>query len=815
MSTLFYVISLSIFLYLGFIGAPFWIWSIFIFFALSILSLHVTIPLWLVAVVATVIVLGVVRLLRAQLISKTIMDLLKHFNFLPNISDTEREAIEAGTVWLEADLFSGKPDFEQFMSEPTPELTTEERVFLQGPVHQLCSMIDDWKIWQERKLPEDVWKFIKEKKFLGLIIPKEYGGLGFSPLAHSEVIRKLASRSLAASIHVMVPNSLGPAELLINYGTDEQRKRLLPKLALGEEIPCFALTEPGAGSDAGSIVAEGILFKGNNGELLIRLNWEKRWTTLASIATLIGLAFKLKDPDHLLSDKVDVGITCALIPSRTAGVILGDRHDPLGVPFYNCPNQGKNVIVPADVIVGGIKNAGRGWQMLMECLAAGRGISFPAQTVGSAQLVTRLVSAHALVRQQFGISIGRFEGVQEPLSKIVCYTYMLEALRELTLTALQQGKKPAVVTAIAKYYCTEFSRVGINHAMDIMGGAGISLGPKNLIAPYYIAAPIGITVEGANILTRTLMIFGQGAMRAHPFAFQEIKALEAGNVQAFDQALWGHVGHMVRNTFRSGLLSISRGWLSFPANRGSLNSYYRKLTWASASFAILADVGMVVLGGKLKFKESLTGRFADILAFMFIGTAILKKFEADGSKEEQLPLVHASMSFVLGKIQHAFSEIYRNIEVPGLTWVFRGPIRLWSNLNTMGGGTLSDRHIHKLANLILDDEKIRDYLTHDIYYPQSLNEQLFYVDQAVIALKKAEVAERKIKQAIRDKKLPKKPFVELVSDAVKLGVITEEDVSNVKHWHQIRYEVIKVDSFSESEYMSRTTENPEPSRMIS
>jgi acyl-CoA dehydrogenase len=784
----------------GFFGAPFFLWG-----ALALGSLYYfQAPMWAMIATAVIVAIGVIKPIRTILISKGVMSLLAALKFLPKISDTEKTAIEAGSVWVEGDLFSGKPDLKKLMQEPYPKLSADEQAFMDGPLNQLCTMIDDWKAWQDRKLPDDVWNFIRREKFLGMIIPKEYGGLGFSAMGHSEVIRVIASRSLAATIHVMVPNSLGPAELLIHYGTDEQKKRYLPKLANGEEIPCFALTEPTAGSDAGSINAEGVLFKSASGELMMRLNWNKRWITLASISTILGLAFRLKDPENLLGKgQVDLGITCALIPSKTPGVILGERHDPLGVPFYNCPTQGKDVEISVDAIVGGIENAGKGWQMLMECLSAGRGVSFPAQSVGGAQLVTRAVSAHSLVRKQFGVSIGRFEGVQEPLSKIVGYNYILEALRCYTLSSLDQGMKPGVVTAISKYYSTELARLVINHGMDIMGGAGISLGPKNLLGHIYIAAPIAITVEGANILTRTLMVFGQGALRAHPYAFLEVKALEANDAKAFDSAFWGHIGHIVRNAFRSVLLSLTRGWLSCPPRWGSTATYYRKLSWISASFAIMADIAMGSLGGKLKVKEGITGRFADILAYMYIGTAVLRRFEADGAKKEHLPLVHFSMSFILGRIQRAFDGIFGNLEVPGLTWLFRGPIRSWSSLNSLGGGEVCDEHVHKIAGLILDDEAIRDHLTKGMFLPEKEGEQLLKLDRAMVTLKKSEAAEAKLRKAIKAKKLQKKPLTALIEDGVKAGVINSEEEAALREWDRIRLDVIQVDSFTEEQYMSR------------
>ncbi|MBS1961183.1 MAG: acyl-CoA dehydrogenase [Bdellovibrionales bacterium] len=784
------------FVILGYNGAPFFLWAL--------LGLAAVVgfgaPTWLVAAVLVIGVIGTVKPLRTALVSKGIMVLLAKLKFLPAISETERTAIEAGSTWMEAELFSGRPNFAKMMSQPYPKLTAEEQAFMDNQVNKLCQMIDDWEIWKTRRLPDAVWTFIRREKFLGMIIPKEYGGLGFSAYAHSEVIRKVASRSLAVTIYIMVPNSLGPAELLNHYGTDEQKKTMLPRLANGEDIPCFALTEPTAGSDAGSITAEGVLFKGADGKIMMRLNWNKRWITLAAISTLVGLAFRLRDPEKLLGGEVDLGITCAIIPASTKGVILGERHDPLGVPFHNCPTQGKDVEISVDAIIGGVKNAGKGWKMLMECLAAGRGISFPAQSVGNAQLLGRAVSAHALVRQQFGLSIGRFEGVQDSLAKVAGYSYILDALRLYTLSALDQGTKPAVVTAISKYHSTELARQISIHGMDIMGGAGISLGPRNLIGHSHIAAPVAITVEGANILTRTLMIFGQGALRAHPYAYSEVKALEAGDATAFDRAFWGHIGHVVRNAHRSVVLSITHGWLTpYAFGKGSTAIYYRRIAWVSASFAIMADIAMGSLGGMLKIKESITGRFADILSYMYICVAILKRYEEDGAKKEDLPIVHFAMAHLGAESQRAFDGIFENLPVPGLSWFFRTVIRSWSGLHLIGGD-VSDSHVHKIANLVLDDVRIRELLTGGAFKPTKDGEQMKRLDDAVDLFRKVEGIEKKLRRARKEKKISKKPRMQMIADALAAGVITAEEKSQLEKWEVVRIDAIQVDSFTEAEY---------------
>lgn len=785
-------------LVLGFVGAPLIAWTVLVAAAL----IGFGAPVWLLAIVGLVAVVFNVTPLRRLLVSSFVLKTMKALKIVPSISETERTALEAGVVWAEGELFSGKPDFKKLMTEPYPETTEEEKAFLNGPVDRLCEMIDDWDIWQRRDLPPQVWDFIKKEKFLGMIIPKEYGGLGFSALAHSEVIQKISTRSIPACISVMVPNSLGPAELLNHYGTEQQKKYYLPRLAVGDEMPCFALTEPTAGSDAGSITASGILFKGDDGKLYIRLNWNKRWITLAAISTLLGLAFRLRDPDNLLGKGEDVGITCALIPVKTAGVVVGRRHDPLGVPFYNCPTQGKDVVVSVDQIIGGIEGAGKGWGMLMECLAAGRGVSLPAQSTGGAKIVSRVTSAHASVRKQFGVAIGKFEGIEEPLARIAGTTYLLEAMRRYTLGALDKGIKPPVVTAIAKYQATELSRKTINDGMDILGGAGISRGPRNTLAHLYISMPIGVTVEGANILTRTLIIFGQGALRAHPFAFKEVNAIDKNDLVGFDGAFWGHIGHVVRNAFRAVLLSVTRGWLAPSPVGGTVSVYYRRLAWTSATFAIMADIAMGSLGGALKQREKITGRFADILSWMYISTAVLRRWQAEGSRKEDLPFVHFSLNHGLYEIQKAFDGIFANLDVPGLTWLFRGPIRWWSNLNALAGEQ-SDKHTAKIATLVLSDSEQRDRLTDGIYIPKDPTQALGRYEEAFKVVKRAENAEKKIRTAIRQGLMPKSKGKEAIELAFGKKIITQDEMADLQRAELVRYDAIQVDDFSQEEYLSR------------
>jgi acyl-CoA dehydrogenase len=782
---------------LGYLGAPFFLWAV----GILAFMFGVAVPLPFIIGAAVIAAVFIIPPIRKILVTSILMKVMR--GFMPVISDTERIALEAGVVWMEAELFSGKPNFKRILSQMFPKLSKEEQEFMDGPVEQLCGMINDWNLWRTRDLPEDAFRFIREKGFLGMIIPREFGGKGFSNYCHSEVIAKISSRSLAAATTVMVPNSLGPAELLIHYGTDQQKKYWLPRLAKGEELPCFGLTEPQAGSDAGSITSEGVVFKGDDGQLYIRLNWRKRWITLAAVSTVIGLAFRLRDPDNLLGKGADIGITCGLIPSKLQGVVIGRRHDPLGMPFYNCPTEGKNVVVKAeDSIIGGLEGAGHGWQMLMECLAAGRGISLPAQSLGSLKVTTRVVTAHSVIRKQFGVSIGKFEGVEEPIGRIAGANYYLEAMRKFTLSALDQGIKPPVVTAIAKYNATEMGRKCVIDAMDVLGGQGISMGPRNTVAIPYICSPVGITVEGANILTRTLIIFGQGALRAHPYAFKEVDAIGKNDLKGFDTAFWKHVGHVVRNLSRSIVLSITRGLFAGRGAGGDTGRYYQKMAWASASFAIMTDLAMGLLGGKLKFAEKITGRFADVLSWMYIGTAVLYRYEAEGRRKEDLPLVHYSMAFAFNEMQKAFDGIFANFDVPVIGWLFKAPIRFWSNLNIFSGAP-SDRLGHKVVTLMMADSEQRDRLTSGVYIPQSPLEAVGRIEHAFKIIKHAEGVDSKIHKAVKEKRLPKLKGQKLIDEALAKGVITPDEKLNLQKAEEARWDAIQVDDYSQAEYHSR------------
>jgi acyl-CoA dehydrogenase len=793
------VISLPIvilfFVGLGYWGVPLWVWSIY----LAAILISFQTPLWLWGIVGAIAVLLNISPLRRRLITAPIAQAIRAFHLLPSISETERAAIEAGTVWIEGEFFSGAPNLTRLMAEPYPELTPEIQAFLDGPVEQVCRMVSDWEIYRRKDLPPAVWDYLKQERFFGMMIPKDYGGLGFSNLAYSAVMVKLASRSFIHTATVGVTNSLGPAKLLLNYGTQTQKDYYLPRLARGEEIPCFALTEPLAGSDAASITAEGIVFRGEDGQLSLRLTFRKRYITLGAIATLIGLACKLRDPDNLLGNGPDVGITCVLVPAQTPGVILGRRHDPMGVPFYNSPIEGHDVVVSIEQIIGGVEQAGQGWKMLMQTLAAGRGISFPATCTGIAQLVTRVTSAHATVRKQFGLPIGRFEGIEEPLARIGGFTYLLEAARLYTCAAVDRGERPAVISAIAKYHFTELSRQIINDGMDILGGSGICRGPRNLLSSIYTATPIPITVEGSNILTRTLMIFGQGVIRCHPYVYQEVSALEQGDIVGFDRALWHHIGRMVRNSVRMMLLSLSRGYLARSPVAGSTAPYYRKLSWSAATFACLTDLALLALGGSLKRRETLSGRFADALSWMYLTTATLRRFEAEGRNPADLPCVHWAMQSAFARIQQAFEGIVANLPLPILGPVVRGLVLSWCRLNPIGS-LPADALAHQMAQALQIPAGLRDRLTDGIYLPEHPDEALGRLEQAFRLSVEAESIFKTIKTASRSGQLPTGKPEALIESALAAGVITAEAARLVREAEMARHDAIQVDTFTLDEY---------------
>ncbi|MFA6921198.1 MAG: acyl-CoA dehydrogenase [Gallionella sp.] len=715
--------ALAVFILLAFFRATVVSWVLAVMVIVPVVAIQARLSETILQIVYfllfVVIVLFGVPVLRRTFVSGAVLNLFR--KILPSISATEQEAIDAGTVWWDGDLFSGHPDWEKLLAYPKCGLSPREQAFLDNEVEQLCSMLDDWNITHNlADLPADVWQFIKDRGFFGMIIPEEYGGLGLSAQAHSAVIAKIASRSGTAAVTVMVPNSLGPAELLLHYGTDMQKDKYLRRLATGLEVPCFALTGPFAGSDAGAIPDCGVVCRGEfSGQdvLGIRLNWEKRYITLAPRATLLGLAFKLYDPDGLLGGEVNRGITLALIPTDTAGVQIGRRHFPLNSAFLNGPTLGVDVFIPLDYLIGGEAHIGQGWRMLMECLAAGRSISLPASSAGGMKLAARTSGAYCRVRKQFNMPIGQFEGVEEALARIAAHTYMVDAARQFTALALDLGEKPSVISAIIKYHATELGRVVINDAMDVHGGKGISLGPDNYLGRFYQQAPIGITVEGANILTRTLMIFGQGAIRSHPYVLKEVAATREADhdfaLHLFDDALFGHIGFALCNASRSFIFGLSGGRGIPVPHGGACQRYYQQMTRFCTAFALSSDLAMAVLGGSLKRREKISARLGDVLSQLYLGSATLKRYADDGYPAEDLPLVHWAMQDALYKIQQAFDGViqnFPNLLVRGLLSVLIFPLgkRLTPPSDQLG---------HEVAKLLMQPGAARDRLTFGIYLP--------------------------------------------------------------------------------------------------
>lgn len=655
--------------------------------------------------------------IRSRIISRPVFNAMRRA--LPAISQTEREALEAGNTWWDAQLFSGKPDWKVLVDLPPARLTPEEQAFLDGPVETLCAMLNDWDITHQRRdLPKEVWDFFKQHRFFGLIIPRRYGGLEFSHFAHSQMVMKIASRSTSAAVTAMVPNSLGPAKLLLAYGTEAQKAHYLPRLATGEEIPAFALTGPLAGSDASAMPDTGVVCYGQHErrEILgIRLNWEKRYITLGPVATVLGLAFKLYDPHRLIGDREEIGITLALIPTDTPGVAIGRRHFPLDSAFQNGPNRGRDVFIPLEWIIGGPAQAGQGWKMLMQSLATGRAISLPALSTAAAKYTCRNVGAYARIRQQFNRPIGEFEGVEEPLARMAGEAYILDAARSVTAAALDQGEKPSVISALLKYQATEGMRRIVNDGMDILGGAGICLGPRNFLGRQYQVIPVGITVEGANMLTRSLMIFGQGAIRCHPFIQQEMAALyDADPTQAlerFDVLLFRHLGFVLRNLAASFWLGVSGASLRRVPGDRHTRRYYRRIARCSATFALIADFALLTLGGALKRKERISGRFADVLSNLYLCSCVLKHHRDQDSPEEDRPLLHWACQSTLHQARESLLAIFRQLP-------YRPLARLLQAIAFPNGkpyASPDERLAHEVAAILLTDNPTRERLTHGIY----------------------------------------------------------------------------------------------------
>ena len=734
---------------------------------------------------------------------------------LPPMNETEQVALEAGDVWWEGDLFRGNPDWKKMLNITKPTLTDEEQAFVDNETEELCDMLDDWDIVHKRKdLPPEVWQFIKEKGFLGMIIPKEYGGKGFSALAHSTVVTKIATRSGSAAVTVMVPNSLGPGELLLHYGTDEQKDYYLPRLAKGQEIPCFALTSPVAGSDAGAIPDKGMVCMGeHNGEevLGIKLTWNKRYITLAPVATIVGLAFKLYDPDGLLGDenKTDYGITCALIPSNHPGVEIGQRHLPMNQAFMNGTTTGKDVFIPIDMLIGGQSYAGQGWRMLMESLAAGRSISLPAMGTAVSKLSYRLTGAYSLIREQFKTPIGRFEGVEEAMARIAGLAYQVEASRVMTAGAVDLGVKPSVVSAIAKYHMTEMGREIMNHSMDIHGGRAIIMGERNYLANGYMSQPIGITVEGANILTRNLMIFGQGAVRCHPYVYREMLAAQMKDteegVKRFDSLLFRHIGYGFSNFARTLALGLSFAKLAGKPVAGQTAKYYQQLTRMSSALALTSDVAMGMLGGDLKRKERLSARLADVLSHLYLASTVLKYYEDNERPLADLPYVEWNMQNNLHEIQEAFYDFYHNFPNK-----FVGKfLRLVAFPLGKSYKKPTDSLEREIVKPMMQDCEIRDRITQYAYVGKTADDVTGRVELAFFKVLAADEVRRKLRQAMKAKQLDKNATnMERIEQAIEKGIINEEEKQVLVDAEQARMDVIQVDDYSHEQISGVVVDKP-------
>ena len=799
MTALLVILALAAFVALLYLGRGYWAWvtatALLLVAGRACVSTNVFWTLVGIAVLLA-LVFGVPAIRRA-LVTSSAMAAVR--SILPRMGDTERIALEAGTVWWDGDLFSGDPQWRKLLDFKPQPLTAKERAFLEGPVEELCGMVDDWQIAQDRDLSPKIWDYMKRERFFGMIIPEEFGGMGFSAIAHSAVVVKLSSRSITTGVTVMVPNSLGPGELLVHYGTDDQKKHYLPRLARGEEIPCFALTEPGAGSDAASGKSRGVVCKGTwKGKEIVgvRLTFNKRYITLAPVATVVGLAFRLYDPDHLLGDVEDAGITCALLPRDTPGMVIGSRHDPMGVPFQNGPISGKDVFVPVDYVIGGRDGVGKGWRMLMESLAAGRSVSLPSLSVGASQLAARVSGAYGTVREQFNMQIGRFEGIEEPLARIGAYAYFMNAARVLTCGAVDAGEKPGVLSAIVKAYLTDGMRDRLNDAYDIQAGAAICRGRRNILGRGFIGVPIAITVEGANILTRSLIVFGQGAIRCHPFVQEEMNAVGARDLVRFDRAFFSHIGFVFKNMARTFLLAVTGGALA-PAPVGDFTAgYFKALTRYSAAFALITDIALATLGGGLKRREKISGRMADALAWMYLGSAALKRFHDEGRPARDRAVLDWSLQLALWKVQEALRGVIENLP-NRVAAAFLCPL-----VFPLGAGRRppSDELGAQVAADLLDDKELRLHLTSDIFVPKTGEPGLGKLEEALDAVVATQDIRAKIRDAARIRRFGDLPRDKLADEAHAQGVITKDEYDRLAAAEALRDDAIQVDYFDPETY---------------
>jgi acyl-CoA dehydrogenase len=762
-------------------------------------------PAWwkiVVSIPYALLLLLNLRPLRVRLLTRPF--LRSYRKMLPTMSATEREALDAGTVWWDGELFTGGPYWPKLMSAKVPVLTPEEQAFLDGPCEDLCAMLDDWDITHRRAdLSPEVWAFIKKRGFFGMIIPRRYGGLEFSAYAHSCVLIKIASRSSTASSTIAVPNSLGPAELLLHYGTEAQKDYYLPRLARGDEIPCFALTGPRAGSDAASIPDTGVICRGawQGSEVLgVRLNFSKRYITLAPVATVVGLAFRMFDPDKLMGDKHDIGITCALIPRDTPGLEIGRRHFPLNVPFQNGPIQGHDVFVPLDALIGGFPMAGQGWRMLVEQLSVGRCISLPSSATGGAQAAVYASGAYARIRRQFNMPIGRFEGIEQVLARMAARTYIIDAARSVTAGAIDGGEKPSVPSAMLKYHATELGRMIANDSMDVHGGKGICLGPKNYLGRGYQIVPVAITVEGANILTRSLIIFGQGAVRCHPYVLKEMNAArnsdrEAG-VADFDRALMGHIGFAISNAARSLVLGATLARFTKVPQTGPTARFFQHINRYSASFAFATDVAMLALGGYLKKKESLSARLGDVLSMMYLASMVLKHHENQGRETADLPLVEWACRSLLYQAQEQLNLFLRNFP--------NRPLAIFMRLIIFPRGLTyfapSDRLDRQIADLIMNPTASRERMTKHIYKTQTTDNPLGLLQEALVLSTMAESLEKRVRvDGVKTGRITALDLPTQITQALQLGILSAAEAEILRDYDAKVSDLLGVDDFAPHE----------------
>jgi acyl-CoA dehydrogenase len=735
-------------------------------------------------IVAVFSALFFIPFIRKYLISKPLLIILKKFNILPTISDTEKIALNAGTIWVEREFFKSRPQIKNILTEPFDEISKEERDFMENKVKTVCDMVSDFEVFENKDLPAEVWEYLKKNKFFGMIIPKSYGGLEFSANGQSAIVGKLGSRNQVISITTMVPNSLGPAELLLKYGTEKQKNYYLPRLADGREVPCFGLTEPFAGSDATSISSYGELFKDEDGTLKIKLNFEKRYITLGGIATIIGLAFQLKDPNNLLPKGAKTGITCALLKGDLPGIKKDRRHMPMHIPFINSPLHGKDVIISVEEdVIGGSSGLGEGWRMLMECLSVGRGISLPAIAAAAAKHSTKVTLMYSSLRKQFGVPVAKFEGIEEVLARMISNCYTIDAMRIFTATAVKNGHKPGIVNAIVKYHATEISRKVVNDGMDVLGGAAICVGPNNLIAHAYMGLPVAITVEGANIITRSLLQFGQGLIRCHPFIYNEMISIQNNDLKTFDVNFWGHAGSFIVKRVRAGTLRLVHFIKNLLPIKTSLTStYILKMNLISARFGFFADLVLLLYGGSFKIREKLSGRFGDVVSNLYIMSSILRKYEFDNDANFKA-IAEYSLEDCLSKIDKAMNEIYANLFHNSFVYSLIKVIFLLKKPSNLAK-PVNDKISHEIVKVAVSNDKIFENLFSNTFNSQDENDRLYNLKKCFNNSNKAHIIIKKVKKAKMD-----------YQSAMQSKLITKEDYDFIVTWEEEVKKIVQVDDF--------------------